>query len=267
MGTCGLLTQLASGEMVVGAEGEKLTNHYTFYAVFNTPEEFRIVTGNRTLGTIPVDSPLLPDQHIIFGGRRWKVTEIETEKKVIYVETTKGGQPPQFSGGGMSVHDAVRHEMLAIYREGDYRIAIGSKKVDYADAAARNLFAEGSSNFQRYNLQNEYFITSGQHCYVIPWMGDKVVNTITALLIRCGFKANAFAGVIEIDGSNVASVQHALKEMLLSGLPSAFDLAEDVPEKYLDKYDEYLPESLLAKGFGQKAYDIEGTSIWLNQHL
>ncbi|ENA5606392.1 DEAD/DEAH box helicase, partial [Escherichia coli] len=74
MGTCGLLTQLTSGEIVVGAEGEKLTNHYTFYTVFNTPEEFRIVTGNRTLGTVPVDSPLLPEQHIIFGGRRWKVT-------------------------------------------------------------------------------------------------------------------------------------------------------------------------------------------------
>lgn len=267
MGTCGLLTQLASGEMVVGVEGEKLTNHYTFYAVFNTPEEFRIVTGNRTLGTVPVDSPLLPDQHIIFGGRRWKVTEIETEKKVIYVEATKGGQPPQFSGGGMSVHDAVRQEMLAIYREGDYRIAIGSKKVDYADTVARNLFAEGYSNFQRYNLQNEYFISSGQHCYVIPWMGDKVVNTITALLIRCGFKANSFAGVIEIDDASVATVQHTLKEMLLSGLPSAFDLATDVPEKYLDKYDEYLPESLLAKGYGAKAYDIEGTRIWLQEHL
>jgi hypothetical protein len=28
----------------------------------------------------------------------------------------------------MSVHDAVRQEMLAIYRESDYRIAIGSKE-------------------------------------------------------------------------------------------------------------------------------------------
>lgn len=83
MGAYGLLTQLASGEMVIGAEGEKLTNHYTFYAVFNTPEEFRIVTGSRTLGTVPVDSPLLPDQHIIFGGRRWKVTEIEVEKSYL----------------------------------------------------------------------------------------------------------------------------------------------------------------------------------------
>lgn len=91
------------------------------------------------------------------------------------------------------------------------------------------------------------------------------MNTITALLLRCGFKANSFAGVIEIDNSSVASVQHALKEILLSGLPSAFDLATDVPEKHLDKYDDYLPESLLAKGFGERAYDIAGARIWLQK--
>ncbi|HEN3345585.1 TPA: DEAD/DEAH box helicase [Yersinia enterocolitica] len=267
MGANSLLTQLASGEMVIGAEGEKLTNHYTFYAVFNTPEEFRIVTGNRTLGTVPVDSPLLPDQHIIFGGRRWKVTQIEVEKKVIYVEATKGGQPPQFSGGGMSVHDVVRQEMLAIYKESDYRIAIGSKRVDYADATARSLFAEGCNNFKRYNLQNSHFISDGQRSYVLPWMGDKVVNTITALLMRSSFKASSFAGVIEIEHASLSSVQHALKEMQLSGLPSASELAADVPEKYLDKYDDYLPESLLTKGYGAKAYDIEGTQIWLQNNM
>lgn len=267
MGAYGLLTQLASGEMVIGAEGEKLTNHYTFYAVFNTPEEFRIVTGSRTLGTVPVDSPLLPEQHIIFGGRRWKVTEIEVEKKVIYVEATKGGQPPQFSGGGMSVHDVVRQEMLAIYRENDYRIAIGSKRVDYADATARSLFAEGCDNFKRYNLQNSHFISDGQRSYVLPWMGDKVVNTITALLMRSSFKASSFAGVIEIDDASVSSIQHALKEVLLSGLPSESELAADVPEKYLDKYDDYLPEPLLAKEYGAKAYNIEGAQIWLQKNI
>ncbi|CNB20039.1 ATP-dependent DNA helicase RecQ [Yersinia ruckeri] len=267
MGTNNLLTQLASGEMVIGAEGEKLTNHYTFYAVFNTPEEFRIVTGNQTLGTVPVDSPLLPDQHIIFGGRRWKVTEIEVEKKVIYVEATKGGQPPQFSGGGMSVHDVVRQEMLAIYQENDYRIAIDSKRIDYADATARSLFAEGCNNFKRYNLQNSHFISDGQRSYVLPWMGDKVVNTITALLMRSSFKASSFAGVIEIEHASLSSVQHALKEMQLSGLPSEYELAADVPEKYLDKYDDYLPESLLTKGYGAKAYDIEGTQIWLQNNM
>ncbi len=267
MGANSLLTQLASGEMVIGAEGEKLTNHYTFYAVFNTPEEFRIVAGSRILGTLPIDSPLLPDQHIIFGGRRWKVTEIEVEKKVIYVEATKGGQPPQFSGGGMSVHEVVRQEMLAIYRENDYRIQVGNERVDYADATARSLFAEGCDNFKRYNLQNSHFISDGQRSYILPWMGDKVVNTITALLMRGSFKASSFAGVIEIDGASVSSVQHALKEVLLSGLPSESELAADVPEKYLDKYDDYLPKFLLTKGYGAKAYDIEGTQIWLQNNM
>lgn len=267
MGVCGLLTQLASGEVVIGAEGEKLTNHYTFYAVFNTPEEFRIVTGSRTLGTVPVDSPLLAGQHIIFGGRRWKVTEIEAEKKVIYVEVTKGGQPPRFSGGGMSVHDVVRQEMLAIYRENDYRIEVGNQRVDYADATARGLFAEGCGNFWRYNLQNTHFISHDEHSYVLPWVGDKIVNTITALLMRCGFKATSFAGVIETECSSVASVRHALKEILMSGLPSESELAEDVVEKYQDKYDEYLPELLLTKGYGVKAYDVEGTRIWLQENL
>ncbi|WP_215844903.1 DEAD/DEAH box helicase [Candidatus Pantoea bituminis] len=267
MGACGLLTQLASGEVVIGADGEKLTNHYTFYAVFNTPEEFRIVTGSRTLGTIPVDSPLMPGQHIIFGGLRWKVTEIDVEKIVIYVESTKGGLPPMFSGGGMSVHDVVRQEMRAIYREGDYRIAIGDQRVDYADAAARSLFAEGVDYFWRYQLHYAHFISQGPRCYVLPWMGDKVVNTITALLVRSGFKVSSFAGVIETEDTSVASVRHALKQLLHSGLPTEAELAADVPEKYLDKYDEFLPESLLASGFGAKAYDIEGTRHWLQENL
>lgn len=267
MGACGLLTQLTSGEVVVGAEGEKLTNHYTFYAVFNTPEEFRILTGNRTLGTVPVDSPLLPGQHIIFGGLRWKVTEIDVEKKVIYVESTKGGQPPLFSGGGMSVHDVVRQEMLAIYREGDYRIAIGDQKVDYADAVARSLFTEGSNYFRRYQLHEAHFISQGPNCYVLPWMGDKVVNTITALLVHSGFKVSSFAGVIEAEDTSVASVRHALKHIIHSGLPTEAELAADVPEKYLDKYDEFLPESLLASGYGAKAYNIEGTRYWLQENL
>ena len=49
--------------------------------------------------------------------------------------------------------------------------------------------------------------------------------------------------------------------------PSEFEPATVVPDKDLDKYDEYLPESLLAKGYRAKAYDIERTSIWLLKHL
>lgn len=91
MGQHQFLTQTSSGELVLGVEGEYHVNQYTFYAVFNTPEEFRIVAGNKTLGSIPVDSPLMPEQHIIFGGRRWKVTDIDDEKKLFMSKQQRVG--------------------------------------------------------------------------------------------------------------------------------------------------------------------------------
>ncbi|WP_413735499.1 DEAD/DEAH box helicase [Sodalis sp. RH21] len=267
MGERQFLSQLSSGELVLGMEGERLVNKYTFYAVFSTPEEFRIVAGNKTLGSIPVDSPLLPEQHIIFGGRRWKVTDIDSDKKVIYVEATKGGQPPLFGGEGMSIHDVVRQEMLAIYREGDYRITVGEHKVDFADTSAISLFEEGLHYFNSNNLSSEFFIQQGQHVYILLWLGDQILNTLSALLLNSGFKTGSFAGVIEVEQTTVDEVKRVLAKILRAGLPSEFHLAESVPEKFLEKYDEDLPDVLLTEGYGLRAFDVEGVTRWLGKHL
>lgn len=88
--------------------------------------------------------------------------------KVIYVEATKGGQPPLFGGQGMSIHDVVRQEMLTIYREGDYRITVGNRKADFADTTAKNLFDEGLHCFRNNNLASECFIQQRQHVYILP---------------------------------------------------------------------------------------------------
>ncbi|MEQ5733701.1 DEAD/DEAH box helicase [Providencia alcalifaciens] len=266
MGKHQFLTQTSSGELVLGVEGEYHVNQYTFYAVFNTPEEFRIVAGNKTLGSIPVDSPLMPEQHIIFGGRRWKVTDIDDEKKIIYVETTKGGQPPIFGGEGMSIHEIVRQEMFMIYQEGDYRIAIDDRKADFADTTARALFDEGLQCFRSNNLASEYFIQQGQHVYIFPWLGDQTVNTLSALLILHGFKAGSFAGVIEVEKTTVIEVKQMLANILREGLPTESILAEKISEKCLEKYDEFLPEILLNKEYGLRAFDINSISNWIKKY-
>ncbi len=91
MGKTELITQLGSGEIVLGLLGERITNHYSFYAVFKTPKEFRVISGVNTIGTLPVDSLVLVGQHIIFAGKRWRVKDVDADKKVIYVEFAKGG--------------------------------------------------------------------------------------------------------------------------------------------------------------------------------
>ena len=265
MGTVQLIQQLNSGELVLGIEGERLTNSYTFYAVFKTPEEFRIVAGSQTLGTLPVDSLILKDQHIIFGGRRWKVTDIDDEKKVIYVISTKGGKPPKFNGGGMSIHDRVRQEMLSIYRTGDYRIEVGNQKIDFVDNTGRQLFQEGAYLFKEASIEEQPVYQSGKHCYIFSWMGDKVVNTLTVLLIRSGFVCSNFSGVIEVQNTNVDKIKNFLIDIAKDELPNETELAGtlSIQQKLNEKYDEYLPEDLLTEGYGRQAFNSRAAKQWI----
>lgn len=265
IGTVQLIQQLNSGELVLGIEGERITNSYTFYAVFKTPEEFRIVAGSKTLGTLPVDSLILKDQNIIFGGRRWKVTDIDDDKKVIYVTSTKGGKPPKFNGSGMSIHDRVRQEMLSIYRTGDYRIEVGNQKIDFVDSIGKQLFQDGAYLFKEANLEKQPIYQSGKHCYIFSWMGDKVVNTLTVLLIKSGFVCNNFGGVIEVQNSNVNDIKRCLINLTNNKLPDETALAEtlSIQQKLVDKYDEYLPENLLTEGYGRKAFNSKTAKQWI----
>lgn len=44
-------------------------------------------------------------------------------------------------------------------------------------------------------------------------------------------------------------------------------LAESISEKCLEKYDEYLPETLLTQEYGLRAFNVESVTEWLQRHL
>lgn len=265
MGRVRLIQQINSGELVLGSEGERITNSHTFYAVFKTPEEFRIVAGNKTLGALPVDSQIFIDQPIIFSGRRWKVMDIDDEKKVIYVTASKGGTPPKFSDSGMTIHNRVRQEMLSIYRNGDYRIRVDNQEIDFADNLGRKLFQEGVYFFKKADLEYQHLYQNGKHCYIFTWMGDKVVNTLTVLLRKNGFRCSNFAGVIEVQNSNADNIKDCLTDLANDGLPNETGLAKifSLQQKLIEKYDEYLPEELLTEGYGRKYFDSKAAKEWV----
>lgn len=267
MGKENLITQISGGQLVLGRQGEFLTSHYTFYAVFQTPEEFRIITGNKTLGSLPVDFPIVEEQHIVFAGRRWKVEDVNTDKKTIHVSPSGGGHPPNFGGQGMLIHDLVRQEMFRIYESGDYKIPSGDGHVDYLDSAAKELFCEGLEFFKMASLKEHKIFESNNYVYIIPWMGDKIVNTITTMLIRSGHKTSAFAGIIEVEKVGLQEVKKCLKELCQQNNLTNTELAMFVPEQKTEKYDKFLPKSLLAEGYGQKYFDIDNSILWLKEQL
>lgn len=264
MGKRRLISQLTSGELVLADKGDQLVNHYTFYAVFKTPEEYRVVVNGKTLGTLPLDSMVIPEQHIIFGGRRWKIQDINIKKKVIYVASATGGKPPKFGGDVMSVHDRIRQEMHIILQEGDPKIGSGEAKLQFLDNAAQDLFFEGLKYYRDSGLERKRIISDSGAVYVIPWMGDKIVNTLAVLLIKAGYKVNSFGGIIEIQAAKESEVVEHILDILNKNPPTNTELAEFIENKHIEKYDYLLPPDLLSIGYGAKAFDVEGTVDWLS---
>ena len=267
MGKEKLLQQFKSGELVLGIEGERVVNHYTFYSVFHTPIDYRVVTENKTLGSLPAQNVILKEQHIVFGGKRWKVTEIDDVRRVINVVSAKGGNPPKFNGSGISVHDAVRMEMYRIYSAGDYRIEVSSRKIDFADDQARHLFQEAAEFFHRADLKNQLIVQIGTNCHLFTWMGDKIINTLTVLLKQRGFVASSFGGVVEIQDAAKDEVKKCLTDLANGELPTETELARELKNKRVDKYDRFIPEILLNEGYGRKAFDSNAARDWIRARL
>ncbi|WP_446010610.1 DEAD/DEAH box helicase [Candidatus Electrothrix sp.] len=267
MGKEKLLFQLNDGQLVLGENGERLTGHYSFYAVFNTPEEYRIEYKGKTLGSFPIEYPVVVDQNIIFGGKRWRVSQVDSEKKVIRVSKAKGGQPPLFSGVGIYIHDKVRKEMFEIYSNGEYQIVKGDSRIDYLDSKAKKLFQEGRDFFKNAGLDKSPFFAHGDTIYILPWLGDKIVNTLATMLVGQGFRVTNSSGILEIQGTSINEICSVFNRILTSPQQTPEKLARCVPEKKTEKFDQFLSEQLLCETYAAKAFDIDGAYQWMRQVL
>jgi ATP-dependent Lhr-like helicase len=267
MGEEKLLFQLTDGQLVLGEAGERVTGHYSFYAVFNTPEEYRVEHNGKTLGSLPIEYPVVVDQNIIFGGRRWNVSQVDSEKKVIRVNKAKGGQPPLFSGGGMYVHDEVRKEMFKIYNTGEYQIVKGGSRIDYLDSKAKKLFQEGRNFFKNAGLDKNPFFAHGDTVYILPWLGDKIANTLSTILVEQGFRVTNSSGIIEIAGTGIKETYSVFNRIVTSPQQPPEQLARCVTAKRTEKFDLFLSEQLLCETYAAKTFDVDGTYQWMRQVL
>lgn len=258
MGAKDLVKQDHDGTLVLGLAGERIVNNHEFYAVFMSPDEWRLMCGGRQLGTMPLVDPLSDDSYVVFGGKRWKVVGVDESRKIIDVVPSPGGKPPRFGGsGGAAVHDAVRLEMLAIYQ--------GSLVPAFLDVRARELLAEGRDNFIRLGLDRSSFVPRGSGAQVFVWRGDRVHGTLVRALQHAGLPVKSTPLTLGIDKCTVADVESRFHRLAATGLPEARVLAEAVKAKERNKYDGFLSEDLLTLDYAADALNVEGANSWLRE--
>jgi ATP-dependent Lhr-like helicase len=260
LSTADLLTQASDGLLLPGTAGERLVNHYSFYAAFQTAQEYRLIASGRTLGSLPVDYPLMPGSLLIFGGRRWKVIAVDTYAKVVELVRSSGGRPPGFTGSGGQLADRVRQEMLTVYTTSDVPA--------YLDAKAVRLLAEGRANFARFGLGSDPVLEWGADTLIFPWRGGRVMSTLAVALTGAGTVTAQDGVCLTMTGASRPAAVACLQS-LADSAPDPLALAASVKNKIVEKYDEFLSEELLNIDYAARSLDVDGawhalTSI-LNQ--
>jgi len=248
--TVDLIIQAGDGLLLLGVVGERLVNHYSFYAAFRTAEEHRLIANGRTLGTLPVDYPLMPGSLLIFGGRRWKVIAVDAHAKVVELGPSSGGRPPLFVGGGPHVADRVRQEMRRIYMAADVPT--------YLDAQAVQLLAGGRANFARFGLGNDPLLVTGADTLVFPWRGDRIMSTLALALTGVGIDVAQDGVCLTMTGATRPDTLAGLTQLLSDGPPAPLALAARVGTKVVEKYDEQLSNELLDVAFAARSLDVDG---------
>jgi ATP-dependent Lhr-like helicase len=257
LGKQDVLIQDGSGLLLHGPVGDRIVNHYSFYAAFTVDEEFRIIAGSQTLGTLPISQMLTVGQRILFGGRTWLVEQIDEAQKSIYVSAAKGGAPPLFNGTGGRVHTKVRQTMRAIYQ--------GTLNPAFLDPNAQRFVEEGRATYQHYRLDEELVLDRGSDLLLLTWLGDSANEAIACLLNARNFKAqNSRLGVEVTKGPDVErALKDALKAIALAPPPPSEVLLAEAKNLASQKWDHLLSPKLLQHSYASLNLDMNEAMTWL----
>jgi ATP-dependent Lhr-like helicase len=215
-----LIEQASDGTLMLGATGERLSSSRDFHSLFASSQEWQVVTSGKSLGSLPVNNPILPGNLIVFAGRRWIVREVDEVAHVITVDPHQGGKPPTFGGSPEPVDDRLSAEMLSVY--------MGNAEPGWVDATMRRLLAEGRREFRRLSLGTRRAPRSGSDVHLFTWRGSRSNGLLAILLGAEGFRCWTHDIGVVVFQPDLNLLAAKLAALELEGVPELETVAADV---------------------------------------
>jgi ATP-dependent Lhr-like helicase len=245
----GLIEQAPDRLLLLGPIGEQIVERYDFYAVFSTPEEFRVVAGDKDIGRLSMEFTRAPGDLILLAGRRWKIAEIEERAKTIQVVPSQGALPPGFQGGVGGVHDKVAAEMRAALED--------DLDPPFLDAAALEMLQSAREAFQGLKGGEVQWSLDGGDLHLFPWLGHRKIETLAAAYSCAGIEVGKDGLALRFEGMPSPS-QMSAADRLIGASPSAEVLAAKIEPRVRQKYHQYLTDDLLIRELACEVIDLDG---------
>jgi ATP-dependent Lhr-like helicase len=245
-----VVQQAGDGDLILAPKGERIVGHYSFYAAFATPDEYRLVTDGEEIGSLPISFSPAEESHLIFGGRRWTVLGVDHERRVISVRPSKAGRVPAFQGGGGEIHDGVRARMREVYQ--------GEEVPVYLNPTARRLLEEGRRAFRGLGLDRRQMVERSPDAMFFPWAGDRIMRTLALGLGLSGCEAHSEGVAVVAPGKSIVELAEALRETFVDREPDAYAIASQAGALQTEKHHRLIDEALLARDFATSHLDVVG---------
>lgn len=250
------IQQTEQGGLIVGLAGERVINSFKFYGVFQESEEYTVRSESQELGTIVSPPPV--GEKLAIAGHVWQVLDVDHKRRLIYCQQVKGSVPAYFGQCPGDLHTKILTRMRRVLQEDRQYPYLMKNAVARLEQARFTAAHSGAADKTLINL-------GGNMWCLLPWVGTYTFLTMERFLkIRCADRL----GLRNLDSARPFFIQFTMKadeatffRVLAEEIRKPIDPMELVYPKELplfDKYDEYLPEELVKKGFALGVLDVDG---------
>lgn len=241
------------GGLIIGLAGERQTSSFKFYAVFKENEEYTVRNESQELGTIVMPPPV--GEKIALAGHVWIVEEVDHNRHLVYCSQVRGKVPAYFGQCPGDIHTRILERMREVLRENCSYPYLMKNAVARLDEARRTARHSGMT-------EEPLICLGGDMWCLFPWLGTYAFLALERFIkIKCG----PALGLSALDSSRPYFLIFRMK----ASKEEFFRLLGEMEKQPLDpmeliykgevplfeKYDEFLPQQLVRKGF---AYGILG---------
>ena len=249
------IQQTEQGGLIVGLAGERVVNSFKFYGVFVENEEYTVRSESQELGTVVLPPPV--GEKLAIAGHVWLVLDVDHKRHLVYCEQVKGSIPAYFGQCPGDLHTRILQRMRRVLKEEKqypYLMKNAVARLDQARFTARH---SGAGETPLIHL-------GGSMWCLLPWVGTYTFLAMERFLkIKCADRL----GLKNFDSARPYYMQFTMKvsaedfyRIVCEEIRKPIDPLELVYPKELplfDKYDEYLPEELVRKGFACGVLDLD----------